>query len=173
MTVDQLCELPLVNRIAQDAALFLWVPGPLLAIGAHIPLMQAWGFKPCAMAFTWVKLRPLADPSNFKLSDLHTGCGFTTRKNCEVVVLGKRGRSLRRDAGVHEVIVAPRRQHSRKPDELHRRIERYVGNVGPFLELFARETRPGWTAGAMNSSYSIRLMCRRCLIGPRYECAAK
>jgi N6-adenosine-specific RNA methylase IME4 len=97
------------------------------------------------MGFVWIKLRPLADPENFKASDLHTGTGFTTRKNAEFILICKRGRSLRRDAGVHEIIVAPRREHSRKPDELHARIERYLGHEGPFLELFARQSRPGWT----------------------------
>jgi N6-adenosine-specific RNA methylase IME4 len=32
----------------------------------------------------------------------------------------------------------------RKPAELYHRIERYVGGEGPFLELFARQSRPGW-----------------------------
>lgn len=41
-------------------------------------------------------------------------------------------------------IIAPRREHSRKPDGIHERIERLV--AGPYLELFARQTRPGWTA---------------------------
>src|SRR5437588_442834 len=97
------------------------------------------------MGFVWIKLRTLADPANFKLADLHTGTGFTTRKNAEFVLICPRGRSLRRNAGVHEIIVAPRREHSRKPDELYRRIEQYVGGEGPFLELFGRETRSGWT----------------------------
>jgi N6-adenosine-specific RNA methylase IME4 len=144
-TVEQLCELQVAERLAQDAVLFLWVPSPLMVIGAHLPLIKAWGFRATAMAFVWVKLRPLADPANFTVADLHTGTGFTTRKCCEFVVLGKRGRSLRPDAGVHEVIVSPRREHSRKPDELHARIERYVGYEGPFLEMFGRESRPGWT----------------------------
>jgi N6-adenosine-specific RNA methylase IME4 len=40
------------------------------------------------------------------------------------------------------LIVAPRREHSRKPDEQYERIERLV--AGPYLELFARQSRPGW-----------------------------
>jgi N6-adenosine-specific RNA methylase IME4 len=84
--------------------------------------------------------------------DLHTGTGFTTRKNAEYVVLCKRGKSLRRDAGVHEIFVTPRREHSRKPDELYLRIERYVGGEGPFLELFARQSRPGWTTWGLEKT---------------------
>jgi elongation factor G len=36
-----------------------------------------------------------------------------------------------------------KREHSRKPDELYEVIE--ACSSGPFLELFARGTRPGWT----------------------------
>ena len=43
---------------------------------------------------------------------------------------------------VRKLIVEPRREHSRKPDDVRARIERLV--VGPYLELFARETNPGW-----------------------------
>ena len=65
------------------AVLFLCVPGPLLVIGAHLPLIKTWGFRPTAMGFVPIKLRPLADPSNFPLADLHIGTCFTTRKNAE------------------------------------------------------------------------------------------
>jgi N6-adenosine-specific RNA methylase IME4 len=89
------------------------------------------------------------DPANFTVKDLHVGTGHITRKNAEFILLCKRGQSLRRDAGVHEVIVSARRQHSRKPDELYRRIERYVGGEGPFLDPFARESRPGWICSGL------------------------
>jgi N6-adenosine-specific RNA methylase IME4 len=46
--------------------------------------------------------------------------------------------------GVRQLITAPRREHSRKPDETYSRIEALVD--GPYLELFARNRRPGWTA---------------------------
>jgi hypothetical protein len=55
------------ERVARDAVLFLCVPGPLLVISAHLPLIKAWGFRPTAMGFVLVKLRPLADPTNFTL----------------------------------------------------------------------------------------------------------
>jgi N6-adenosine-specific RNA methylase IME4 len=144
LTVDELCRLPLAERLAKDAALFLWVPGPFLVIGAHVPLMKAWGFEPTARAFAWAKLNHRANPTLFTSDDFHMGPGLTTRKNVEDVILGKRGKSLRCDNSVRELIIAPRREHSRKPDTTHERIERYVGSQGPFLELFARQSRPGW-----------------------------
>jgi N6-adenosine-specific RNA methylase IME4 len=150
LTVEQLSQLPLAERVAADATLFLCVPSPFLVIGAHIALTRAWGFRPTAMAFTWIKLRPHADPTNFTPADLSVGTGFTTRKSAEHIVLCRRGKSLRRDAGVSEIIFACRREHSRKPDELYARIERYC--PGPRLDLFARESRLGWIAWGLEAT---------------------
>ena len=68
--------------------------------------------------------------------------GHTTRQNAEYVVLGRRGKPRRLRKDVHQLIIQPRREHSRKPDELYARVERYC--TGPYLELFARQRRPGW-----------------------------
>ena len=43
---------------------------------------------------------------------------------------------------VHQVVIAPVGEHSEKPDEVYRRIERLYR--GPYLELFARKEREGW-----------------------------
>jgi hypothetical protein len=48
LTVEQLCRLPLIDCVADDAVLFLAVPGPQLVIGAYLPVVEAWGFKPTA-----------------------------------------------------------------------------------------------------------------------------
>ena len=74
------------SGVVRHAVLFLCVPGPLLVIGVHLPMIKAWGFRPTAMGFVLIKLRPLADPTNFPLADLHIGTGFTTRKNVSGVM---------------------------------------------------------------------------------------
>jgi N6-adenosine-specific RNA methylase IME4 len=137
-----IATLPVANIVARDAFLFFWTTGPLLAIGAHIPVIKAWGFKVSTVAFTWVKLNPRASSAQFSERDLFFGGGLTTRKNCEFVVLCRRGRPQRLAKDVREIIVAPRREHSRKPSEVYRRIERYC--TGPRLDLFPRERRDGW-----------------------------
>jgi N6-adenosine-specific RNA methylase IME4 len=71
------------------------------------------------------------------------GMGYWTRANTEVCLLATRGKPKRLNADVRQAILEPRRAHSRKPDCVHERIERLVG--GPYLELFARERRSGWT----------------------------
>lgn len=143
LSLADIAALPVADLAAPQSGLLLWIPGPFLAIGAHLPIMKAWGFEPSGMAFVWIKLNRNASIEPFRLSDLFMGGGFTTRKNAEFCLIGKRGRSVRESASVHEVIIAPRREHSRKPEEFYRRAEQYTS--GPRIELFARQRRPGWT----------------------------
>ena len=70
--------------------------------------------------------------------------GYWIRANTEPCLLATRGKPKRLNAGVRQGIIEPRREHSRKPDCVHERIERLV--AGHYLGLFARQTRPGWTA---------------------------
>jgi N6-adenosine-specific RNA methylase IME4 len=76
--------------------------------------------------------------------DPFVGMGYWTRSNSEFCLLGTRGKPKRLNADVRQAIIEPRREHSRKPDCVYNRIERLV--AGPYLELFARTTRPGWTS---------------------------
>lgn len=147
MSLPEICALPVKQILAPQATCALWITGPFMAIGAHVRVLKAWGFTPKAIMFTWVKLRKNA-PGLFldpKL-DLHLGLGLTTRKNCEWVILGTRGKSMRVSKKVPEVGLFPRREHSRKPDEFRQRIEEYVGPGRTMLELFARVEHPGWIA---------------------------
>jgi N6-adenosine-specific RNA methylase IME4 len=143
MSLEEIARLPVEAHAADDCLLAMWITGPLLVLGAHIPIFHAWGFKPTAMGFTWIKLNGNSSRNFFTRSDVFSGGGFTTRKNAEFVVFGKRGRSVREDAGISEVIISAVRQHSQKPEEFHERMQRYTS--GPRLELFARQERPGWT----------------------------
>ena len=71
------------------------------------------------------------------------GGGYSTRKNAEVCWLGRRGSHDESQPVYGKLIVAPVREHSRKPDEIYGRIEELCD--GPFLELWARQQWPGWT----------------------------
>ncbi len=142
MSLQDIAALPVADLAAEDCALGLWITGPFFAIGAHISIMKAWGFKPSGIGWVWVKLDKNFKGESFTMDDVFWGGGFTTRKCVEYVVLGKRGRSVRKSASVHEAIFAPRREHSRKPDEIFSRVEEYAD--GPYVELFARESRKGW-----------------------------
>lgn len=146
MTFDQIAALPVAKHAAPDANLFLWVTGPVLEKSFEV--IRAWGFRYSGVAFTWVKLKrsfasdqlrflPTAD------ADFHLGLGYTTRKNAEFCLLARRGNAKRVAKDVRELIIAPVREHSRKPDDTYARIERYA--AGPYLELFGRQQRPNWT----------------------------
>jgi N6-adenosine-specific RNA methylase IME4 len=134
MTLDAIKALPVARLAAPDCALFLWVTWPNLAMWHEV--IEAWGFHYSGLGFDWIKLKPAGE-------GLHWGNGYGTRANPEPCLLAKRGKPLRLDQGVHSVIIAPVMEHSRKPDEAYRRIERLYG--GPYLELFARRPREGWT----------------------------
>jgi N6-adenosine-specific RNA methylase IME4 len=128
MTLSDIKALPVGDVMAKDSLLFMWTVSHLQA--EAIDVARAWGFKPVSIAFVWDKGR--------------MGMGYWTRQEVEICHLFKRGKPRRIGKGVRSVIRAPRREHSRKPDEQYDRIERLVG--GPYLEMFARQKRPGWTA---------------------------
>jgi N6-adenosine-specific RNA methylase IME4 len=150
MSLADIGALPVKDIVAKDAVLFLWITGPFMSIGAHLPLMESWGFKPSGMGFVWIKLNPKAPQLFFVERDLATGGGFTTRKNAEFCLIGKRGKSVRESGRIHEVIIEPRREHSRKPDTFYRRVRAY--SRGPYLELFARQSREGFDSWGREST---------------------
>jgi N6-adenosine-specific RNA methylase IME4 len=131
-----LAALPVADLAADDCALFLWTTDPMLP--RAIELIQKWGFEYKTVAFYWVKLNSAAKHD----ADYFTGLGYWTRANPEQCLLATRGKPARRAKDVKRLVVERRREHSRKPDCVRERIERLV--AGPYLELFARETRRSW-----------------------------
>jgi N6-adenosine-specific RNA methylase IME4 len=130
---DKLAAVPVASVAKPDCFLFLWVPPRSVFVVE--PLMNAWGFVYSGSGFVWIK----PNKSGFGWA---MGGGYGTRKNVEVCWLGRRGEPQRKSKGVRELIVAPRREHSRKPDEIYSGIEEFC--KGPFLELYARQRWPGW-----------------------------
>jgi N6-adenosine-specific RNA methylase IME4 len=146
MTFAEIKMLPVRRIAARDSHLFFWTTQPFLEHAFEI--MRRWGFRYSSIAFTWIKLKSGSDPSQFSPlhlveEDLFTGLGLTTRKNSEICLLGRRGSPIRLSKSVREIILAPVREHSRKPDETYDRIMTYC--CGPYLDLFGRQRRKGWT----------------------------
>jgi len=133
LDLDAIKALPVGDLAAPDCALFLWATWPML--GDALEVIRAWGFKYKSVGFVWVKVNK--DDTPFM------GLGYWTRANTEPCLLATRGKPKRLHADVSQVIIEPRREHSRKPDCVHERIERLVG--GPYIELFARRPMAGWT----------------------------
>lgn len=147
MTLKELEAMPVKGMIADQAICFFWITGPFFAIGAHLPILKAWGFKPKAIGFTWVKtLKRVSGPEINIEKDMHCGLGLTTRKNVEFCLIASRGKSLRKSNSVRELGIYPVMEHSRKPVEFRQRIEQYVGPGLKMAELFCREAPENWTA---------------------------
>lgn len=139
MPLHEIAALPIPDLAARDCALFMWVTDSHLDVA--LELIRFWGFKYKTIAFVWVKMKDdqltLYEPPTARI-----GMGYWTRKQTEICLLATRGSPRRLSKGVRQVVQRPRRQHSRKPDEIYGRIEALVD--GPWLEMFARQRWPGW-----------------------------
>jgi N6-adenosine-specific RNA methylase IME4 len=150
LTIDQIKAIPVRRWAADDAVLLLWATDPLLPRALEV--IDAWGFVYKTVGFYWVKLNKAVAgrPSDLlggngpllTERDFFTGLGFWTRANPEPCLLATCGHPKRSAGDVPKLLLAPRREHSRKPEEAYPRIERLL--PGPYLELFARQSRPGW-----------------------------
>ena len=134
MSIDELCALPVETLAEKDCLLFLWATFPQLP--EALRLIRAWGFTFKTVAFVWLKL-------NKKSPTWFYGLGYWTRGNVEICLLAKRGKPKRRSAGVHQFIIPPVEEHSKKPDVTRDKIIELAGDL-PRVELFARQKAPGW-----------------------------
>ncbi len=135
MKLEEIMALP-VEKIADEPShLYLWVPNALLPEG--LAVMQAWGFQ-YKTNIVWEKVRKDGQPDG-------RGVGFYFRNVTELILFGVRGNHARTLAPARSqvnLLRTQKREHSRKPDEIYDIIESC--SEGPYLELFARGTRPGW-----------------------------
>ena len=134
MRIEELCALPVAEIADRDCALFLWATFPQLP--EALRLIQAWGFVYKTVAFVWLK-------QNRKALTWFYGLGFWTRSNAEICLLATKGHPKRQSAGIHQLVISPVEQHSKKPDEVREKIVALMGDV-PRIELFARQQTPGW-----------------------------
>jgi N6-adenosine-specific RNA methylase IME4 len=132
---EEITALPVADLLAPVAHLYLWVPNAMLPEGLRV--LQSWGFI-YKSNIVWHKIRKDGGPDG-------RGVGFYFRNVTELLLFGTRGKNARTLApGRRQVnyIATRKREHSRKPDEQYAIIESC--SAGPFLELFARGSRPGW-----------------------------
>jgi len=153
MTLAEIQALPVARLAAKDCVLLMWATDPLLPQALQVG--AAWGFTYKTTGFIWAKERRVTSRRGDAFSDpdekrFPMGTGYWTRSNPELCLLFTRGAPRRLSAAVRKLLIAPRREHSRKPDEQYERIEALVG--GPYLELFARAPREGWAAWGNETS---------------------
>lgn len=126
METDDILSMSVKSCVAQNAHLYLWCTNAFVE-QAH-QIARGWGFEPRTL-LTWVKQG--------------IGMGYFFRNNTEHVVFAVRGslRTKRRD--MPTALHMPKsRVHSQKPALFYSLVEEM--SPGPYLELFARKTRPGW-----------------------------
>lgn len=160
MPTDAIAALPVEEFAARDCVLFMW------CVQAQLPdalrVGAAWGFTYKTIAFVWVKTVMLESLvrvaleiaaklaagapflAEWLLRFTPIGPGYWTRGNPEICLMFTRGEPKRKPngRGVRQLIFAPLREHSRKPDEIRTNIEALVD--GPYLELFARTKPKDW-----------------------------
>lgn len=136
MTLEEIRALPVKNLADENCALFLWTTIPFLK--DCFSVIDAWGFTFKTVAFVWIK-------KNRRSDSLFWGTGYWTRANAELCMLATTGQPKRRSASVHQVILSPIEEHSKKPDVVRERIVELLGDL-PRVELFARKKTEGWDA---------------------------
>jgi N6-adenosine-specific RNA methylase IME4 len=136
MTVEDICALPVADCLEDRAHCYMWVPNALLPDGLRV--LSAWGFE-YKSNIIWHKIRKDGGSDG-------RGVGFYFRNVTEILLFGVRGKNVRTlQPGRRQVnmMQTRKREHSRKPDEQYDLIESC--SWGPYLELFGRGKRDGWT----------------------------
>lgn len=165
MNKQEIENLPIPELANNNCALFMWCTFPKLE--EQLYLFKHWGFKYKTVGFTWVKTNPVKiDYKNIikrlisgKLSTYSAykrllvairknfkpffGVGYYTKSNAEICLLGIKGKMPPINNSISSIIISPRREHSRKPDEVRDKIVKLFGDV-PRIELFARQKTEGW-----------------------------
>ena len=127
MAIDDICAMPVGERAAADCVLVFWTTNAFL-LRETAQILAAWGFDDKSVV-TWVK------PS--------IGVGNWARGQTEHFVIAVRGKPVVETSVMPTVLEASKGEHSSKPEAFYERMERYC--PGPYLELFARRPRDGWT----------------------------
>ena len=134
MTMDEIKKLPIPDLMDKNCALFMWTTFPYLI--EQISLFSHWGLRYRTLGFAWLK-------TNKKNGFPFFGVGYYAKSNLECCLLGIKGQLKTKTNSVSQVVIAPRREHSRKPDEIRNKIVELFGDL-PRIELFARQKTEGW-----------------------------
>jgi len=137
MTFEDIKRLPIKDKVADKAHLYLWVTNPFLSEG--LELCRAWGFEYKTL-LTWIK--------TYKTGEPEMGMGYYFRSATEHIIFGVRGKMKIKNKTTRNIFnyINPQKlgfPHSTKPKEIKDLIVQWSGNL-PRLELFARQKTNGW-----------------------------
>ena len=112
MPIEEIRALPVRELAAKDCSLFLWTSWPQLEDALDI--LESWQFTFKTCAFCWTKAHAGQIEMFEQAIPDQMGMGYWTRSNAEFVLLATRGKPKRLHANVSQIVIEPRRQHSRK-----------------------------------------------------------
>ncbi len=137
MSIQQIKNLPVQKICDKDCALFLWTTDAHLEYA--IEVLKSWGFKYKTVAFLWIK--------KYATGKYVYNFGPWTLKSSEMCLLGLKGKMghLKKTNNVKGLVEEIRTFHSKKPEEVRKRIELLFGDLLR-IELFARQKTEGWDA---------------------------
>ena len=135
LKLAELKKLPVRDISAENALLFMWTSSPHLT--QAIELGKAWGFEYRTVAFVWDKM--MHNPGKYTLS------------NCELCLVFKHGLipQPRGARNIKQLVRAPRREHSEKPEEVRNAIFQMFPTQKR-VELFARSEEETWDAWGLD-----------------------
>lgn len=137
LSTEDIKKIPVSTIAEDDALLFIWTTDYHLS--KCLEIIQYWGFEYKTVGFVWQKMNKQGSPVCFMGA-------YTMKSGVELCLLGTKGRNAHKLVETHNVrslISSPRLHHSKKPDEVRKRIDLLVGNKSK-IELFARERFFGW-----------------------------
>lgn len=141
MTLDEIKAMPVRRLLLPEGGrVFLWITAPLMH---RVPeIAKAWRLRYSSM-IPWIRLWNGEDGMFVYANSIARGTGLEVMGNAEYVVILKAGRPASiKGKPFSGVWIEPRREHSRKPLNLHAEIEARI--PGPHCEIFARQSRDGW-----------------------------
>jgi len=136
MSIQEIKNLPIKDITEENCMLFLWATFPNLQ--EALDVIKAWGFKYKTLGFSWIK-------TNKNNGKPFFGIGYYTKSNCEVCLIGVKGKPIVIDNSISSVIMETKQEHSKKPNLIRNKIVQLCGDL-PRIELFAREKVEGWDA---------------------------
>lgn len=132
MTIEDGMKLPVAAHCHTDAVMFFWVTAPMLyeQPGPN-DLIRSWGFTP-KTGMVWDKVQ-------------HNFGNYVSIRHEHLIICTRGSCTPDRPTPMFDSVIAERQdgEHSGKPESFRKMIERLYD--GPYLELFGRERREGWS----------------------------
>jgi N6-adenosine-specific RNA methylase IME4 len=134
LSIEEIKQLRIDLISDENCMLFLWATFPNLQ--EALSVIKSWGFLYKTLGFSWIKTNKNSGTPFF-------GIGYYTKSNCEVCLIGVKGKPIKVSNSVSSVILSPREEHSKKPDIVREKIVELCGDINR-IELFSRKEVPGW-----------------------------